>query len=427
MQNIVTIISKKSNGLSLSKEEINFFIDGYINNDVKDYQASALLMAFKINGMNNKELLDYSEALINSGETFPLNDELVDKHSTGGIGDKTSIALLPILAAMGLKVFKISGRGLGFTGGTIDKLESVDGFNVNLDMKTFNEMVEKIGLSITGQTPKLTPADGKIYALRDITGTVDSKHLIAASIISKKIASGAKNILIDLKVGTGAFVETIDEAKELANLMKIIANHFNRNLFVLFSSMNQPLGFTVGNKNEIIEAVDAVNNKWAPDFYELVKKISAELYSQVKNISLKEAEMKFDEVLKNGLAAKKQIEWFNESGVKDFDNAIKFNPKFIEKIYADNDGFISFANVKNFGNSLIFIKAGRKTKDDLLDYDSGLKFNVKTGDKVKKGDLLVDITSSNEIPEYVVNEIKSNIIIDNNKKMDELILGELKW
>jgi len=221
--NFVQIIDKKSKGLELNKEEINFFVSNYTEGNIPDYQASALLMAIKLKGITDHELVLYTRALIESGEIFPLNNELVDKHSTGGIGDKTSITLLPILAAMGLKIFKMSGRGLGFTGGTIDKLESVKGFNVNLTIDEVNDMVNDIGLSITGQTPKLVPADGKIYALRDITATVDSPALIAASIISKKIASGAKNILIDLKVGTGAFVNNVEDAKELARLMKLIA------------------------------------------------------------------------------------------------------------------------------------------------------------------------------------------------------------
>ncbi|XP_076037874.1 pyrimidine-nucleoside phosphorylase-like [Oratosquilla oratoria] len=213
-----------------------------MDNSIPDFQASSLLMAIKINGFNDDETIDYSRALINSGEVLPLEDDIVDKHSSGGVGDKTTISLLPVLGAMGLKVFKISGRGLGFTGGTIDKLESLDGFKAELSLEQVNNMVNDIGISVTGQTPDLTPADGRIYALRDITGTVDSKHLIAASIISKKIASGAKNILIDLKIGTGAFVDNLEDANELARLMKLIATSFNRNLFVLFSSMNQPLG-----------------------------------------------------------------------------------------------------------------------------------------------------------------------------------------
>ncbi len=427
MNNIVPIIIKKSKGLSLSKEEINFFVNDYTNGNIKDYQASSLLMAIKINGFNEEELLNYSEALINSGDSFPLNDDLVDKHSTGGIGDKTSISLLPILAAMGLKVFKISGRGLGFTGGTVDKLESVKGFDTKLDMKSVNDMVKKIGLSLTGQTPKLTPADGLIYALRDITGTVDSLELIAASIISKKIASGAKNILIDLKIGSGAFIDSLKQAKKLAKLMKSIANHFDRNIFVLFSSMNQPLGYSIGNKNEVVEAYEALNNKWSPDFYELIKKISTELYSKSKNLSISKSEEKFNEVINNSKAANKLKEWFLESGVDNFEEAMNFNPKFKVGIKADKDGYVSFKNVKEFGNSLIEIKAGRKTKGDILDFDSGIKIFYKSGDKINKDDLLFEITSSNKIPEEVINNVKDIIIINDKKNKQKLILGELSW
>ena len=352
---------------------------------------------------------------------------MVDKHSTGGIGDKTSIALLPILSAMGLKVSKISGRGLGYTGGTVDKLESVKGFNAELDLEEFDNMIKKIGLSLTGQTPKLTPADGKIYSLRDITGTVDSPHLIAASIISKKIASGAKNILIDMKVGSGAFVANISDAKHLAQLMKKIANHFGRNLFVLFSSMQQPLGFAIGNKNEVVEAIESLAGDWPQDFYELIEKISIELYSKAKSCSEEEAKKKFDEVIQNGSATKKMMEWFKESGVENFQDSTKFEPQERKTILSTSDGFISFGDIKKFGNALIKIKSGRTIKGEKLDFDSGIKLFVKTGDKVDVGDKLFEITSTNRIPKEVIEEITNSIIIGNKKKENILILGELGW
>lgn len=427
MMNIVSIIDKKSKGLSLTKEEINFFINSYMNGSTADYQASSLLMAIKLKGLNDQELIDYTRALVNSGETFPLREEYVDKHSTGGIGDKTSITLLPILASMGLKVFKMSGRGLGFTGGTIDKLESITGFNAELDPKEVDDMVNEIGCSVTGQTPNLVPADGKIYALRDITATVDSKELIAASIIGKKIASGAKNILIDMKVGTGAFVSTIEEAKELSRLMKIIANDYERNLFVLFSTMEQPLGKSVGNKNEVVEAMEALEGKWAPDYKELIEKISTELYAKSKNVSIKEAAEKFNEVIDSGVAKEKQIEWFKSHGVKNIEEATYFNPKHIIEFKSDEKGYVSFGDVKQFGNALIEIKSGRKVKEDILDFKSGIIFNKKQGDLVSKGELLFTVTSSNEIPESVVNSVRSNIIINNNSKKTKVIIGELPW
>lgn len=427
MMNIVTIIDKKSKGLSLTKEEINFFINGYINGEVKDYQASSLLMAVKLKGLDNEELIHYSRALVNSGEVFPLRDDYVDKHSTGGIGDKTSITLLPILATMGLKVFKMSGRGLGFTGGTIDKLESITGFDAELSIDSVEKMVNEIGLSITGQTPKLVPADGMLYALRDITATVDSPELIAASIMSKKIASGAKNILIDMKVGSGAFVSTIEEAKHLAHLMKVIAKDYDRNLFVLYSTMSQPLGNAVGNKNEVVEAMKALEGQWPEDFKILVEKIATELYSKATNTSIEEAKVKFDEVIESGLAKEKQYEWFKKHGVINIDEATAFNPKHTIEIKSDSEGYVSFSDVKQFGNALIEIKAGRKFKGDSLDFDSGIIFNKKEGDSVQKDELLFTVTSSNEIPESVINSIKENIIINNHKKEVKVIVGELSW
>lgn len=427
MLNIISIINKKSKGLSLSTEEINFFVNGVMDNSIPDFQASSLLMAIKINGFNDDETIDYSRALINSGEVLPLEDDIVDKHSSGGVGDKTTISLLPVLGAMGLKVFKISGRGLGFTGGTIDKLESLDGFKAELSLEQVNNMVNDIGISVTGQTPDLTPADGRIYALRDITGTVDSKHLIAASIISKKIASGAKNILIDLKIGTGAFVDNLEDANELARLMKLIATSFNRNLFVLFSSMNQPLGNWAGNKAEVVEAIEFLKGNSSKDFSDLIKKISTELYSKAKGTSLEEAESIYIDVLESGKAFELQKVWFHKHGVIDYEKAIEFNPEHRIVINSTEEGYVRFKDVKNFGTALVEIKAGRKTKTDKLDFNSGINFIVKSGERAEKGQPLFEVTSSNIIPDSVIESIKENYEFKSEPFKSEVILGELKW
>ncbi len=421
------IIDKKSKGLSLTEKEIDFFVREYLNENIPDYQASSFLMAIKIKGLNDNELISYSKSLINSGEVFDLNEDLVDKHSSGGVGDKTTIVLLPILSSMGLKIFKMSGRGLGFTGGTIDKLESINGFDTKLTLPKVKKMVEEIGVSITSQTPKLVPADGKIYSLRDITATVDSLELIAASIISKKIATGAKNILIDLKVGTGAFVNNIKDAKELARLMKLIANDFNRNLFVLFSNMDQPLGKSVGNKNEVSEAVNFLKGEWSDDLYELIKKISIELYSKSKGTSKSKAEEIFNNVISSGDALKKQKEWFSKQGVKDYEEDTKFNPKFKEEKTSDESGFVKFNIVKNIGNCLIDLNAGRKKINDKLDFNSGINFFVKNGDKIFKGDKLFEVYSSNKISKEIIDKISNEILITNKKRKSKIILGELGW
>lgn len=425
--NFIDIIYKKSKGLSLSKEEISFFVNGYLNNKIPDYQASSFLMAVKLKGFNDEEFINYTRELINSGIVLENDDELVDKHSSGGVGDKTTIVLLPILSAMGLKVFKMSGKGLGFTGGTIDKLSSVEGFNTNLDINNVKKMVNKIGVSITSQTPKLVPADGKIYSLRDITGTVDSLELIAASIISKKIASGAKNILIDLKVGSGAFINNIKDAKELSRLMKLITKDFNKNLFVLTTSMDQPLGFSVGNKNEIRESIEFLEGKQSSDLYDLIKKISVELYSKSKNTTKQIAEKKFDDVLKSGLALEKQKEWFKEQGVMDFDKSTKFEPKFKIEFSSPKSGFVSFKNVKKIGECLIDLKAGRKELNDKLDFNSGITFFIKNGDKILLGDKLFEVYSSKEIKKEIIDKINNEIVISNKKTKQKIILGESRW
>ncbi|BDU67685.1 MAG: pyrimidine-nucleoside phosphorylase [Candidatus Tyloplasma litorale] len=425
--NIVEIIDKKSKKLSLTKEEIDFFVNGLMSGIVKDYHAASLLMAIKINGFTDQETINYATALINSGETLPLKNDFVDKHSSGGIGDKTSIALLPILGAMNVKIFKISGRGLGFTGGTIDKLESIKGFNAELGIEKVYKMVEEIGISLTGQTPNLTPADGKIYSLRDITATVDSIPLIAASIISKKIASGAKNILIDMKIGSGAFMKNIEEGQELARLMKLIANKYNRNLFVLFSSMDQPLGFSVGNKLEVIEAIEFLKGNYSIDFYELVKKISIELHSKSKNVSKEESEKIFEEVIKSGTAFKLQKEWFKRHGVSNYEKGIKFEPKFKKIINSEEEGYVFFKNLKNLGNALIALKAGREFKNEKLDFDSGIKFLKKQGEKINKNEPLFEVTSSKEISEEIIQTILKVFDFTNDPIETKVILGEVKW
>lgn len=427
MINIIQILEKKSKGLNLSKEEIIFFINGLMENTIKDFQISALLMAIKINGFNDQELIDYSNALLNSGEILPLDENLVDKHSSGGIGDKTSICLLPILGAMGLKIFKISGRGLGYTGGTIDKLESLKGFKIEKSLSELKEMINEIGISITGQIDFLTPADGKIYELRDLTATVDSMPLIAASIISKKLATGSKNILIDIKIGTGAFIDNIEDGKILAELMKKIAKSFDRNLFILFSSMDQPLGNSVGNKQEVLEAIEFLKGNGSDDLKELIKKIATELYSKSKNTSIEEAEKIYEHVIKSGEAFDLQKKWFEKHGIENYEESIEFKPKFRKIINSNETGFVSFKNVKNFGNSLIELGAGRKEKGQKLDFDSGINFFVKKGEKVEKGEKLFEITSSKEIPNSIVESILNNYSFDKEPKKSEVILGEITW
>ncbi len=425
--NIVNIIDKKSKGLSLSQEEINYFVKSVTDESIADYQISALLMAIKLKGLDDEELVWYTKALIESGSTLPVRDDLVDKHSTGGVGDKTSIALLPILGAMGIRVFKISGRGLGFTGGTIDKLEGVEGFRTELSLEEIEEMVEDIGISITSQTPNLVPADGTLYKLRDVTATVDSLPLIAASIISKKIATGAKNILIDLKVGTGAFVSNLDDAQELARLMKLVAKDYDRDLFVLFSSMDQPLGYMAGNLIEVIEAIDALEGLWAPDFKEVVKKIASELYAKVHGVSKKEGNKAFEDAIKSGEPTKLLKIWFEKHGVKNFINSTKLKARHVVDVKAKNAGYVTFTDLKEIGNALIDIRAGRLKKDDELDHHSGVIFKSKLGDFVEKGQVLFTVTSVAVEPQTTANRIEACVEIVQEKPKAKAILGEVSW
>jgi len=303
MLNIVEIINKKSQGIALSKEEILFFVKTFISGETKDYQASALLMAIKLNGMNEEEVFALTEAYINSGKVFETSEgKYFDKHSTGGVGDKVSIALLPLLGAMGMNSIKLSGRGLGFTGGTIDKLESIKGFKTEISIEETKNIVDQVGIALINTTEDIVPADKVIYGLRDVTGTVDSIPLIAASIMSKKIASGSEYILIDMKTGSGAFMASNEDALELGKLMQKIGQHFNRKVFIALTSMNQPLGKAIGNGNEIKEAIKIINNQGPKDATELITILASEIYSVAFGVTMDEAKAKVHEVMTNGSA-----------------------------------------------------------------------------------------------------------------------------
>ncbi|NOQ50201.1 MAG: thymidine phosphorylase [Mycoplasmataceae bacterium] len=428
--NIVQIINKKANGEVLTKEEINFFVFGLMNEQIMDYQISSLLMAIKLKGMTDTETVDYTAALLESGDQLPLNEKWVDKHSSGGIGDKTTIALLPIIGAMGLKVFKISGRGLGFTGGTVDKLESIDGFNVNLSVEDAIAQTNEINISLTAQTPNLVPADGLIYGIRDVTGTVDSPSLIAASIISKKIATGAKNIIIDLKYGTGAFVKNLLDAKELARLLKLIGDNFNRNIKVIITSMNQHLGNQIGNANEVIEAMELLKGNGPKDLHLLVKKIAIELYSQSVKVTLEEASKLFDEVIENGLAFEKFQEWVIMQGGNKYslEPTSIFKPKNTFILKATIGGYIDIPSVENIGYVLTDLNAGRKVKTDVIDFQAGLKILVKKGEKVSPAQNLIKIYSSSLITSNLIAKV-TNLLEIKSKPVafDNLIIAETKW
>ena len=386
---ILDIIDKKEKGEKLTKEELQYVIDGYLNGTIKDYQMSALLTEIDLLGLKEEETINLTDIMLHSGEILDLGfDNIVDKHSTGGVGDKTTIVLAPLVASLGVKVAKMSGRGLGHTGGTIDKLESIKGFKTSMSLDEFKNQVDKIGIALVGQMGNLVPADKKIYALRDVTGTVDSIPLIASSIMSKKLASGASGIVIDLKVGSGALVNNLDEAKELANLMVKIGNNNNKKTACVLTNMDEPLGYAVGNSIEVIEAINTLKGDGPKDLTDLVIKLGSLMVSMGLNISEEEAEEKVKENLYNGKGYEKMLEWVKAQG-GDINNIPL--AKHSKEIITPTDGYISFINALEIGKLSRKLGAGRLTKDDEIDLTVGIILNHKVGEYVQKDETLATI------------------------------------
>ena len=387
---IIDIITKKKNNQELTYEEIKFAVLGYINGKVKDYQMSALLMAITINGMTEQETFDLTEIMLHSGEIIDLKNlyPVIDKHSTGGVGDKTTMILAPLVASCGVNVAKMSGRGLGLTGGTIDKLESIGNFNTSISIENFKEQVKKIKVAIVGQMGNLVPADKKIYALRDVTGTVESIPLIASSIMSKKLASGADAIVIDVKVGNGALMKTLKEAQDLANLLVKIGKQHNKKVVCLITDMDEPLGNAIGNSLEVIESINVLKGKGPQDITELVIKLASYMVSLGKNISLDEAEKQVIENLKNGNAYHKfeELIKYQNGNI----NNIKISDKVIT-IKSKEEGYIAQINALELGELARILGAGRLNKEDEIDPKVGIILNKKVGDYVKKDEELLKI------------------------------------
>lgn len=411
---IYDIILKKRNGLELSEDEIDFFVKGYTDGSIADYQASALIMASFINGLNDRETVDLTMSMAKSGDEIDLScfkDLTVDKHSTGGVGDKTTLIVAPIVASLGCKVAKMSGRGLGHTGGTVDKLESIPGYKTSLDADDFMSQVEEIGVSVIGQTGNLAPADKKIYALRDVTATVDNISLITSSIMSKKIAAGSKNILLDVKVGSGAFMKTIEDAEVLANKMVEIGNLCGRKTAAVITNMDIPLGSAVGNVLEVAEAVEVLSGKTKNDLYLVCVELATVMVSLVKGIDKTNAKDLVEKAISSGAALDKMKEWIlYQGGAKGFIDNIQNNIKAqkVIPLYSESEGYISKMNTEQIGMVSLMLGAGRIKKDDSIDHNAGIIINKKTGDFVKKGDLLCtffsnknDETNCNAIKEYI--------------------------
>lgn len=391
----VDLIIKKRDGLELTTEEIEFFVRGFTDGTVTDYQASAWAMAVLLNGMSDREVTDLTLAMANSGEVLDLSqvvDIALDKHSTGGVGDKTTLVVEPIVSACGLRVGKMSGRGLGFSGGTLDKMESIPGYRTDLSKEEFLAQLKDLGLVLTGQTGKLAPADGKMYALRDVTGTVDSLALIASSIMSKKIAAGAQRMVLDVKVGVGAFMKTLPEAKKLATIMVRIGKLANRRVVALLSDMNQPLGFAVGNALEVKEAIETLHGGGPHDFREHCLDIASHLLVLGKTASTPEAaRKKAAATLQDGSAFERFRKLVAAQGgdVSYVDQPEKLpTAPFIEEVPAPKSGYIKWIDAQIVGETSVEMGAGRAKKDDAIDPAVGIVVLHKVGDRVKKGEPL---------------------------------------
>ena len=416
------IIEKKKNKKILTKEEISFFINGYVNNEIPDYQASSLLMAIVLNGMNNEEVTSLTLAMADSGDKMEYNFKAVDKHSTGGVGDKTTLIVAPIVASLGCKVAKMSGKGLGFTGGTIDKLESIPGFRVQLSEDEFVHQINEINIALISQTKNIAPADKKIYALRDVTATVDSIPLIASSIMSKKIASGASNLVLDVKVGTGAFMKNVEDAKELATTMVNIGKNANINTLAILSNMNQPLGNNIGNILEVKEAIEVLEGNGPTDLKELSIELASYMVSLFKNISYDLAKNQVVEALENKQALNKFYQLVSSQGGNL--EKITFNPKYEYKIYSKKEGYLTKMNTEEIGKIASLLGAGRMTKDDIIDYEAGIILNKKINDYVKENDLLATLYTNKEVD--LTDNYLHAIEINNKSTENKLILGVIK-
>lgn len=401
--NILDIIAKKRDSKEISKEEIEYFVQEYTKGNIQDYQAAALIMAIHINGMNDREITDLTLAMAHSGDVLDLSrfgTNVVDKHSTGGVGDKVSIILLPLIASMGIPVAKMSGRGLGFTGGTTDKMESIPGYRTNVRIDEFIENVERIGISMIGQTMNLAPADKKIYALRDTISCVENIPLIASSIMSKKIASGANKIVLDVTVGKGAFMKTKEDAQKLAEQMVRIGNLAGREVRCVLTPMDQPLGFAVGNSLEVIEAINFLKGDMPKDLKEVVLELGANMIQLAgKGKNIEENRLRLLENIENGKAYEKFKEMVQNQGgdISYLEDTTKFEKsKYISAVVTEKVGTVKEINAEEIGKLACYLGAGRVKKEDNIEPNVGIILNKKIGDNVEEKDFLAYICANDE-------------------------------
>lgn len=432
--NVYEIIDKKKRGLELNQTEIEYLINGYVNNEIPDYQISAWLMAVYFQGMTDRELLALTNCMTKSGEIVDLSSIMgvkVDKHSTGGVGDKVTLVVAPIVAACGGKVAKMSGRGLGFTGGTIDKLEAIPGLKTALAEEDFFNMVNEIGLAVMGQSADIAPADKKLYALRDVTATVDSIPLIASSIMSKKLAAGSDKIVLDVTVGSGAFMKDKENAVQLAEKMVAIGNGAGKKTVAILTNMDVPLGKMVGNNLEVVEAIETLKGRGPEDLIAVVVEIASTMLYLAQIGTKEECMKKVKRVIADGSALEKLKLMVERQGG---DGSYIENPNQFEKaiyqheIIANNSGYIGTMNTEECGKAAVLLGAGREVKDDPIDMTAGIKFNKKTGDAVKQGDIVaIAYSSSKEKLQQGVQKISDIYdIVDKRPQVVPEIIGYIE-
>ena len=429
--NIQDIIAKKRDKKELTNEEINYFVNEYTKGNITDYQAAALVMAIYLNGMTKEETTNLTIEMAHSGEILDLSvfgKTVVDKHSTGGVGDKITIVLMPIIASLGIPVAKMSGRGLGFTGGTVDKLESIPGYKTNVKIEEFIENVKKVGISVIGQTANLAPADKKLYALRDSIACVDNKPLIASSIMSKKIAAGAEKIVLDVTVGSGAFMKTKEDAVAISKMMKDIGELANRETICVLTNMDEPVGKAVGNTLEIIETIKCLHGDMPEDIKEIILGIGAQIIKLAgEGENLEENKAKILENISNGKAYNKFLELVGNQGgdISYIENPSKFEKaKYTIPVYSNKTGYIEKLDAEKVGVTSVHLGAGRVKKEDGIDYAVGIWLERKIGDQIKDGDILAYVHANDEEKgKQAVEDLKQAYnIVKNPVQMEKYIL-----
>jgi pyrimidine-nucleoside phosphorylase len=430
--NILEIIEKKANNKKLEKEEIEYFIKEYTNGKITDYQASALVMAIYINGMDDEEITNLTLAMAYSGNVLDLSDlgTVVDKHSTGGVGDKITLILMPIVAALGIPVAKMSGKGLGFTGGTADKLEAIPGYNINLTIEEFKQNVKNIGISIMTQTENLAPADKKIYALRDTISCTNSLPLIASSIMSKKIAAGANKIVLDVTCGSGAFMKNLQDAEKLAIEMKNIGKLANKETVCVITNMNEPLGYAVGNNIEVIEVIRALKGEMPEDVKNVVLELGAYMLKLAgKGENIEKNKIEILETINSGKAFNKFLQLVENQGgdITYIENTDKFEKsKYEIEIFSKENGCIAEINAEQIGKLASYLGAGRIKKEDKIDYTAGIILNKKVGDNILVGEKLATIyTNKEDIVQEAKQKLENIIKISNEKVEKEKVILEI--